>query len=240
MMNRAHRLLFAVAASLVCTSANAQLRLQFYAAGFNLPVGFVQDPVDRSVHYVVEQSGHIRTVRDGVTLSPDFLNLTAAISCCGERGLLGLAFAPDYAASHRFYVNFTNPDGHTVVARFKRSALSPLVADASTRFDLKWRSLGNLSYIPHIPAFGNHNGGDLMFGPDGYLYMGMGDSGSGDDPFNRAQSADTLLGKMVRIDVSVADADSNGYRVPPDNPFAGATPPIAALPEIWDFGMRNP
>src|SRR3954466_11395273 len=129
--NRVHAFLLAAACSLLSpTAVVAQVRLQQYATGFNMPVGFVQDPVDPSVHYVVEQTGRLRTVRNGIVLTPIFLDLSASISCCGERGLLGLAFAPDYPISGRFYVNFTNPDGHTVVARFKRSGANPFIADS--------------------------------------------------------------------------------------------------------------
>ena len=153
------------------------------------------------------------------------------MSSGGERGLLGLAFPPDSPATGRFYVNFTNTSGHTVVARFRRSA-NPLVADATTRFDLL---LGGQRFITQ--PFSNHNGGHLAFGPDGYLYIGLGDGGSGNDPGHRAQDPRTLLGKMLRIDVSVPDNDSTGYRIPADNPFTGAH---TALDEIWAFGLRNP
>ena len=219
--------------------SSAQVRFQPFASGFSLPVGFVQDPTDPSIHFVIQQSGRIRVVRSRTVLAQDFLNVSSLISCCGERGLLGLAFAPDYATSRRFYVNYTNPAGHTVIARFLRSVGNPLVADAASRFELKWISLSNSPFIPHNPAFGNHNGGNIAFGPDGYLYIGMGDGGSGDDPFNRAQDPTTLLGKMLRIDVSVPAGDPNGYRVPTDNPFLDGIP-ITALPEIWSFGLRNP
>ena len=113
----------------------AQLRSQPHVSGLQSPVAFVQDPTDRAVQYVVQLGGRIRVVRDGSVLSADFLNLAGSISTGGERGLLGLAFAPDYASSQRFFVNFTNPAGHTVVARFRRSS-NPLVADAASRFDL--------------------------------------------------------------------------------------------------------
>ena len=109
-------------------AAYAQLQGQVYASGFQSPVAFVQDPTDRAVQFVVEQSGRIRVVRNGTALGNDFLNLTGNVSCCGERGLLGLAFAPDYASSGRFYVNFTNVSGDTVVARFMRSS-TPTLAD---------------------------------------------------------------------------------------------------------------
>jgi glucose/arabinose dehydrogenase len=209
----------------------AQLQGQTYASGFQSPIAFVQDPTDRSVQFVVEQRGRIRLVRGGTVLGTDFLNLAGTISCCGERGLLGLAFSPDYASSGRFYVNFTNSSGDTVVARFVRS--SPTAADPASRFDLQLE--GTRRFIEQ--PFSNHNGGHLAFGPDGYLYIGLGDGGSGSDPDHRAQNPAELLGKMLRIDVNVPDADAFGYRIPPDNPFLGGN---AARDEIWAFGLRNP
>ena len=219
-------------AALGCAPAVwAQPRLVVYAGGFSAPVAIVQDPTNPEIQFVVQQAGRIRVVRNGVVQATDFLNLATAIVCCGERGLLGLAFAPDYAVSRRFFVNFTNPNGHTVIARFTRSVANPLVADPASRFDLRWST--GLRHI--IQDYSNHNGGCLAFGPDGYLYVAMGDGGSGNDPQNRAQSPDSLLGKMLRIDVSVPDSDPNGFRVPPDNPF------VAGLrPEIWSYGWRNP
>lgn len=214
--------------------ADAQLRAQTYASGFTAPVAFVQDPTSRDVQFVVQQAGRIRVVRSGSILPTDFLNLTSSIASGGERGLLGLAFAPDYASSGRFYVNFTNNDGDTVVARFRRST-NPLVADPSSRFDLR---LGGTQRFIGQP-FANHNGGHLAFGPDGYLYIGLGDGGSGNDPAHRAQDPDELLGKMLRIDVGVADSNQAGYVIPPDNPFVDGSP-IAARGEIWAFGLRNP
>jgi glucose/arabinose dehydrogenase len=229
----------AIAAFLACgcaLDAQAQLRSRLYASGLTLPVAFVQDPTNRSVQFVVEQSGRIRVVKAGAVLATDFLNLTPDIAFGGERGLLGMAFAPDYATSGRFFVNFTNPSGATVVARFRRSS-DPLVADANSRFDLRWGGANGPAFIAQ--PFANHNGGNLAFGPDGFLYIGLGDGGSGDDPDNRAQTPSELLGKMLRIDVNVADADPTGYRVPPDNPFVGNGLP-GARPEIWSVGLRNP
>jgi glucose/arabinose dehydrogenase len=217
---------------LAAVPARAQLQGQVYASGFQSPVAFVQDPTDRAVQYVVQQSGRIRVVRSGTVLGADFLDLTGNVSCCGERGLLGLAFAPDYASSGRFYVNFTNPAGNTVVARFVRSSV-PLIANPSSRFDLQ---LGGTQRFIAQP-FSNHNGGHLAFGPDDYLYIGLGDGGSGNDPDHRAQNPNELLGKMLRIDVSVPDSDPFGYRIPPDNPFAAGS---GARDEIWAFGLRNP
>jgi glucose/arabinose dehydrogenase len=213
----------------------AQLRAESVVTGLSAPVAMVQDPTNPSVQFVVEQRGRIRVVRGGALEPTDFLNLSASIASGGERGLLGLAAAPDYASTGRFFVNFTNPSGHTVIARFLRSRDNPLVADASTRFDLRWP--GGSRFISQ--PFSNHNGGTLVFGPDGYLYVGMGDGGSGNDPGHRAQSPTTLLGKMLRINVGVPDSDPDGYEVPPDNPFLDGDP-IAALPEIWAFGLRNP
>jgi glucose/arabinose dehydrogenase len=212
-------------------SAHAQLRAQTYASGFQAPLAFVQDPTDRTVQFVVQQGGRIRAVRNGSILPADFLNLTNSILSGGERGLLGLAFAPDYATSGRFFVNFTDRAGHTVVARFRRST-DPLVAESASRFDLLLD--GGQRFIRQ--PFSNHNGGHLAFGPDGYLYIGLGDGGAANDPDHRAQNSSELLGKMLRIDVNVPDGHQTGYRIPPDNPFVGA----AARDEIWAFGLRNP
>jgi glucose/arabinose dehydrogenase len=213
--------------------AQTGLRAIVYASGFRLPLDVVQDPTNRSVQFVVEQAGRIRVVQAGTVLPADFLDLRSAVSCCNERGLLGLVFAPDYAASGRFYVNFTNPAGNTVVARFRRSS-DPLVADPASRFDLRWYGSAAINQ-----PYENHNGGNLVFGPDGFLYIGLGDGGSGNDPQHRAQNPAELLGKLLRIDVNVPDSSPTGYRVPADNPFLSAGP-AGTLPEIWAFGLRTP
>lgn len=218
------------------THASAQLRLLVIAQGLSQPVQFVQDPARPTVQYVVQQTGLIRVVSSGVLQLTPFLDLTSAIASSGERGLLGLAFPPDYASSRRFYVNFTNPSGHTVVARFQHQSGNPLVADISSRFDLRWPTGQRFIVQPYV----NHNGGALVFGSDGYLYIGMGDGGSGNDPQHHAQNPQSLLGKMLRIDVNVAESDQNGYRIPANNPFANDSGPGAALDEIWAFGFRNP
>jgi glucose/arabinose dehydrogenase len=212
-----------------------RLRARVYASGFTSPVAFVQDPLDRTVQFVVEQAGRIRVVRSGTVLPTDFLDLRAAVLAGGERGLLGMAFAPD-TQSQRVFVNFTNRSGDTVVARFRRSA-NLLVADPASRFDLRWGGPTGTAVIAQ--PFSNHNGGHLAFGPDGHLYIGLGDGGSGDDPEHRAQNPSELLGKMLRIDVNVADNHPTGYQIPADNPF-GPGRPVAARPEIWAFGLRNP
>ena len=223
----------ALSLGLFPSQATAQLRTQVIATGLSNPVAFVMDPLDHSTFYVVEQRGTIRTLRNG-TLSPAFfLDIRSVISTGGERGLLGLAFPPDHADSRRFYVNFTNPDGDTVVARYTRTAAGTV--DPRSRFDLMWPD--GRRYIEQ--PFSNHNGGHLAFGPDTYLYIGLGDGGSGGDPMNNAQNPNTLLGKMLRIDVNVPDTNARGYRVPEDNPFVDRQP-IAAMTEIWAFGLRNP
>jgi glucose/arabinose dehydrogenase len=225
-----------LAAFVVCVltlSSQTPLRSRVYASGFSAPLCFVQDPADPAVQFVVEQGGRIRVVRGGIVLDTDFLDLRGAVIAAGEQGLLGLAFAPD-TGSGRFFVNFTNTNGNTVVARFRRSS-NPLVADPSSRFDLRWTAAE--AFIPQ--PFSNHNGGNLAFGPDGYLYIGLGDGGSGNDPDHRAQNPRELLGKMLRIDVNVPDAHSTGYAVPPGNPFVNGGPE-GTRPEIWDFGLRNP
>ena len=233
-MRRFAHLVAAIVWLSTAIEADAQLRSRLHASGFSLPVAFVQDPTNRNVQFVVQQGGRIRVVQNGAVLSTDFLNLAGSITSGGERGLLGLALAPDYASSGRFYVAFTNPAGHNVVARFRRSS-NPLVADGSTRFDLLLG--GTNRFVTH--PFDNHNGGHLAFGPDGYLYIGLGDGGSGNDPDHRAQNPNELLGKMLRIDVNVPDSNNAGYVVPGDNPFVGGSP-VAARTEIWAFGLRNP
>ena len=229
-----YRRLFAacLAVLLIAAPASAQLRSTVYVSGFSSPVAFVQDPSNATVQYVVEQGGRIKVVQNGTVLPTLFLNISGVISSAGEQGLLGLAFPPNYGSSGRFYVCFTNPAGNIVVSRFRRSS-NPLVADAASRLDFLWP--GGERFIFH--PFGNHNGGNLAFGPDGYLYIGMGDGGSGNDPDHRAQNPGSLLGKMLRIDASVPLSDTKGYAVPPTNPFVGQP---GYLGEIWSFGLRNP
>jgi glucose/arabinose dehydrogenase len=228
-------LILTAAATGVRVVAQGTIRAQVHVSGLTSPVAFVQDPVDRAVQYVVEQAGRIRASRSGALLPADFLDLRSVVRAGGEQGLLGMAFSPDYASTGRFYVNFTNSSGDTVVSRFRRSG-NPVVADPGSRFDLRWGAAAR----PIIPQpFANHNGGHLAFGPDGYLYIGLGDGGSGDDPGHRAQNPAEFLGKMLRIDVSVADNHAAGYVVPATNPFLSGGP-SGTLGEIWSFGLRNP
>lgn len=174
--------------------------------------------------FITEQAGRI-LIYDGVRLrSEPFLDIETKVLSGGERGLLSVAFHPDYKSNGFFYVNYTDrPGGHTVVERYKVSANDPNRADPNSAFKL----------ITILQPFSNHNGGQLKFGPDGYLYIGMGDGGSGGDPENHAQRLNSLLGKMLRIDVN----DGNPYGIPEDNPFRAM---LSGRPEIWAYGLRNP
>jgi glucose/arabinose dehydrogenase len=213
--------------------ATAQIRTELFAGGFSQAVAFVQDPSDAAVQVVLQQDGRIRVLRNRTTQPEDFLDLRSVVLNSGEQGLLGLAFAPDYATSGRVFVNFVNREGDTVIARFTRSASNPLRADLSSRFDLRWPDGQRVISQP----FSNHKGGHLAFGPDGFLYIGMGDGGSGNDPMHNAQNPQSLLGKMLRIDVSVGASDPEGYDVPATNPLVGRA---GVLAEIWSLGLRNP
>ncbi len=195
--------------------------------------------------FLVEQSGAVR-IWDGAQLDPQpFLDLSSLVSCCGERGLLGLAFHPDYVTNGLFYVAYTevtpNAAGHfdVIVAEYRVSADPDVADDGSERRLLR---IGQPS--------SNHNGGNLAFGADGMLYVGSGDGGAAGDPANLAQDLDTLLGKLLRIDVDAADPGRE-YAVPADNPFAGdapsgcsescVDPPCGSTcDEIWAYGLRNP
>jgi hypothetical protein len=211
--------------------AHAQLQSAVYVSGLSNPVAFVQDPSTPTLQYVAEQGGTIRVIQNGTLVTTPFATISG-LGSGGERGLLGLAFPPNYGSSGRFYVFFTRTDGGLVVSRMKRSTGNPLVADG-TRFDFIWP--GNQPYITH--PLTNHNGGNIAFGPDGHLYIGIGDGGGGNDPDHNAQNPGTLLGKMLRLNVSVADSDPEGYDIPFDNPFTAQS---GYLPHIWSFGLRNP
>ena len=233
-LRRAGVMAVAVAIGLLPIAAQAQLRSQaVISSGLSAPVALVPDPAFANVMYVVEQGGLVKVLRAGVLDATPFADLRSLTAASGERGLLGMAFAPD--ASGRVFFNYTNLTGDTVVSRYTRTPANPLVVDPASRLDLRWPSGDRFIRQP----FANHNGGHLAFGPDGYLYIGLGDGGSANDPNNNAQGPNTLLGKMLRIDVGVADNDPAGYRVPADNPFLDQQP-IQATGEIWAFGLRNP
>ncbi len=222
-----------VCALLITMPAQAQLRSTLVVAGLKQPVGFVQHPTDATVQLILEQGGRVRVLRAGQLQSPDFLDLTGRIASGGEQGLLGLAFAPDFSTSGRVFVSFTNQSGDSVIARFTRLGSDPLRADPASEFDLRWP--GGNRFIAQ--PFTNHNGGHIAFGADGFLYIGFGDGGSGNDPLNNAQNPSSLLGKMLRLNVAVPANDPEGYDVPASNPFVGRA---GMLPEIWSMGLRNP
>jgi len=205
---------------LAATARAQNLALTPIISGLDSPLGIVSAGDTRL--FIVLQHGQI-VIYDGTKILPQpFLDVTSLVSCCAERGLLGLAFHPHYRDNGFFYINYTDRNGDTVVARYSVSA-DPNRADANSG-----RPLLNVTQ-----PFANHNGGNLAFGPDGYLYIGLGDGGSGGDPGNRAQNLTTLLGKMLRIDVD----SGSPYAIPPSNPFAHDT---GARPEIWAYGLRNP
>jgi glucose/arabinose dehydrogenase len=201
--------------------ANASPALQLVTSGLDLPLLVTAPPSDSARLFVVEQSGRIRVVRHDTLVGVPFLDLSTAISCCGERGLLGLAFHSQYATNGFFFVSYTNPAGDTRVLRYHVSA-DPERATATAADTV----------LSQAQPFSNHNGGNLAFGPDGYLYFGLGDGGSGGDPLGNGQNTATLLGKLLRIDVS-----SMPYTVPATNPFVGQA---GVRPEIWAVGLRNP
>jgi glucose/arabinose dehydrogenase len=180
-------------------------------------------PGDDSRLFVVEQAGRIRVMRSGHTLGRPFLDIRSGVSSGGERGLLSMAFAPDYATSRLFYVYFTDPTGDIRIQRFKRSGNEDVADPASRRDVLR---------VAHS-HFSNHNGGQLQFGPDGRLYAGFGDGGGEGDPSGAGQRLSTLLAKLIRIE----PRPGGGYRIPADNPFVGRA---GARGEIWSYGLRNP
>ncbi len=176
--------------------------------------------------FIVEKEGAIRLVQDGRLLDEPFLDIRDRVNAdSSERGLLSVAFHPDYAQNGRFFVNYTNLAGNTAVSAFQVGS-SPNQADP-----------GSESILLTIrQPYANHNGGQLQFGPDGYLYIGMGDGGSGGDPQGNGQNPSTMLGALLRLDVDQA-ADAAQYGIPADNPFVADA---AKLPEIWATGLRNP
>jgi len=196
------------------------------ASGLTLPNTIAAPRLDPRRLFVVEKQGRIRVIRDGALLTTPFLNIDGKVhpTCenC-EQGLLGLAFHPDYENNGRFFVNYTDNDGNTVISRFQVSG-DPDIADTT-----------ELVLLTIDQPFGNHNGGNIIFGPDGYLYVGMGDGGSANDPFEAGQDPATLLGKMLRLDINVDVAPY--YAVPPSNPNAGDGDPLGL---IWASGLRNP
>jgi len=195
--------------------------LRQIAEGFVEPV-FLTHAGDARL-FIVEQPGTIRLIENGRILPAPFLDIRQRVNDrANEQGLLGLAFHPRYAENGYFFVNYTDAEGDTVIARYSVTSNPNRADPASERIILRLEQ-----------PYANHNGGDLAFGPDGYLYLGLGDGGSGGDPENRAQDLQSLLGKLLRLDVDNGDP----YAIPADNPFVTRGD---AKPEIWAYGLRNP
>ncbi len=218
----------ALAACLVACAAggsaapdDAPGRLVRVASGLDGPL-LVTAPAGDSRVFIVEQPGRIRVLRDDSLLPAPFLDITAKVGSGGERGLLGLAFHPDYASNGLFFVDYTDRDGDTRVERYHAEPSGDVADPASAHLILS---------VPQ--PYANHNGGLVVFGPDGKLYVGLGDGGSGGDPQRNGQNPHTLLGSILRLDVDGGDP----YAIPPDNPFADGQ---GGRPEIWAYGLRNP
>jgi glucose/arabinose dehydrogenase len=200
----------------------AQLSLTRVATGFERPVYVAQAPGDQRL-LVVEQTGKIRVLQNGQVQAEPFLDVSGLVSCCGERGLLGLTFHPKYAENGFFFINYTGREGNTVIARYKAENNRGVAGSARIVMTI-------------AQPYANHNGGMVEFGPDGYLYIGMGDGGAGGDPQNHGQNLGSLLGKILRIDVDNPSGNLP-YGIPRDNPFVGRE---GVRPEIWSYGWRNP
>lgn len=192
----------------------------FYS-GLSGPVGLYHCG-DHRLFVLEKNQGDIEIIDTTGAFIGQFLDIGGLISTGSEQGLLGMAFHPDYENNGYFYLNYTNTSGNTVIARYSVSS-NPNTADPNSAFTL----------MTITQPYGNHNGGHIEFGPDGYLYIGMGDGGSGGDPGNRAQNLNDLLGKMLRIDVD----GGSPYGIPADNPFVGQANTKA---EVWSYGLRNP
>jgi glucose/arabinose dehydrogenase len=199
---------------------NAQsISLEEFATGFTAPVEIVNANDNRM--FVVQQNGIIKIVQpNGTVNSTNFLNISSKITYGGERGLLGLAFHPQYSTNGYFFVYYNDLDGDITVARYTRSS-NPDVADATTEKII----------LNQAKPFDNHNGGSIHFAPDGYLWIVTGDGGSGGDPNNNAQNKNSLLGKLLRLDIN----STGPYNIPPGNPFVG----VDGADEVWAYGLRN-
>jgi uncharacterized protein (TIGR03437 family) len=222
-----HRLIRLAALALLSAAAAvpqtaSRIRLERIATGITNCTD-IQSARDGSGRlFLMRQAGTVAIWRNGQVLPSDFLDIRGRLTTGGERGLLGMAFPPGFAQKRYFYVNYTNLQGATVVSRFRLA--SDNAADNNSE-----------QILLTVPQpFSNHNGGQLQFGPDGYLYIGLGDGGSANDPQNHGQNRRSLLGKMLRVDV---ESDLTRYQVPADNPFAGNA---EYAPEIWATGLRNP
>lgn len=204
--------------------------IQNYYTGLSLPV-FLTNAGDGTRRiFIVEQRGTIKMAKPGSSVLTTYLNISGTVSSSGnERGLLGLAFHPQFAQNRRFFVYYTRQtDGAVEIAEYQQNAANPNIADPTP--------VRTIITIAHS-SFSNHNGGTVAFGPDGYLYAAPGDGGSGNDPNANAQNINVLLGKMLRLDIDTPVGQVPAYNIPPTNPFAGATP---GADEIFAYGLRNP
>lgn len=212
-------------------TAAPPFRLQTnYITGLSNPLFLTHAGDGTRRKFIVQQRGLIKVVQPNSTTPTDFLNISSVVSSSGnERGLLGLAFHPDYETNRRFFVYYTRQaDGAIEIAEYAASQANPNQANPT--------AVRTIITIPH-PTNSNHNGGTIAFGPDGYLYAAPGDGGSANDPPNNAQNINSLLGKVLRIDINTPVGQNPAYNIPPTNPYAGAT---AGLDEIYAIGMRNP
>lgn len=218
------RLFLVFASSLLvaaCANTSAQ-ELSHVVGGLDRPLGVVNAADGSGRLFVLEQRGTVRIVQDGALLDGFFVDIRDRVTTGGERGLLGLAFPPDFATSRNIFVSYSDLEGATVVSRFSVGA-HPTVDPNG----------GEQQILRQPQPFANHNGGHVTFGPDGYLYIGLGDGGGSGDPVASGQDLSTWLGTILRIDVQGAET----YEIPDDNPFVGRSD---ALPEIWAWGLRNP
>lgn len=217
----------ATASATVTYAAGAPLaiRLQEVASGLDAPIFLTAPPGDSRL-FILERPGRIRVLQNGNLLATPFLDIRPLTTTSGERGLLSLAFHPQYASNGYFFIYYTNLAGDIVIERRQVSAGNANVADPLSAL--------TILTIPH-PTFSDHYGGLLSFGPDGYLTAGTGDGGSAGDPPGNAQNTNVLLGKLLRLDVN-ASTVAQPYAIPPGNPFATA----GGRAEIWAYGLRNP
>lgn len=212
--------------------AQGPLSVLQHSGGFSQPLAYIQDPLDPNTKFAVQKNGIIQKVTGGFATNT-LINISASVSFTpsDEQGLLGMAFAPNHSSTGHFYLYFTDTAGNIQVSRYTRTGDTAALA---TRLDI--------INIAH-PTNSNHNGATPMFGPDGFLYLGIGDGGGANDPNNNAQNPNLLLGKMLRIDPS-ADAfpgdPTKNYTNPSSNPFFGSNGVVQAADEIWAFGVRNP
>jgi hypothetical protein len=202
----------------------SSLSLLLVKSGLNFPIFLTAAPGDTSRLFVLEKGGLIRIIKNGTLLTTSFLDVSSLVSTGDEEGLLSMAFDPSYASNGRFYISYTDVNGDNQLARYL----------VSTNADVAQASPQKLLLNIVQPNEVNHKGGMIAFGPEGYLYMSVGDGGGQNDPYNNGQSKDDFQGSLLRLDVS----GTGDYGIPGDNPYLPNSPP--ALGELWDIGFRNP